>query len=128
MFFNGQPLLRTKDSAFSEGTVGIGTDRSTGLLVTNVELLMPKGSLIADERTPPGAGWKPLCIARFFQGIGKVGTGRPYREMAAFHDWLAARPEVDPDRVGMAGFCAGGGFAMLYAACGGRRRRTSPSS
>ncbi len=23
-----------------------------------------------------GAGFKPLCIARFFQGIGKVGTGR----------------------------------------------------
>jgi carboxymethylenebutenolidase len=23
-----------------------------------------------------GAGWKPICIARFFAGIGKVGTGR----------------------------------------------------
>jgi carboxymethylenebutenolidase len=70
-----------------------------------------------------GAGWKPLCIARFFQGLGEVETGRPYREMAAFQDWLAARPEVDPGRIGMAGFCAGGGFAMLYAARGGRRLR-----
>ncbi len=70
-----------------------------------------------------GAGWPPLCIARFFQGIGKVGTGRPYREMRAFHDWLAKRPGVDPDRVGMAGFCAGGGFALLYAARGGRDLR-----
>ena len=70
-----------------------------------------------------GAGWKPLCIARFFGGIGKVGTGRPYREMAAFHDWLARQPGVDPDRVGMAGFCMGGGFAMLYAARGGRKLR-----
>ena len=34
--------------------------------------------------------------------MGKVGTGRPYREMAAFQDWLAKRPEVDagPDRHG----------------------------
>jgi carboxymethylenebutenolidase len=70
-----------------------------------------------------GAGWPPICIARFFQGIGKVGTGRPYREMRAFHDWLASRPGVDPDRVGMAGFCAGGGFALLYAARGGRNLR-----
>jgi len=70
-----------------------------------------------------GAGWKPLCIARFFQGMGRVGTGRPYREMAAFQDWLGTRPEVDPERIGMAGFCAGGGFAMLYAARGGRRLR-----
>jgi carboxymethylenebutenolidase len=70
-----------------------------------------------------GAGFKPLCIARFFQGIGKVGTGAPYREMAAFQDWLAKQPYVDADRVGMAGFCAGGGFAMLYAARGGRKLR-----
>jgi len=70
-----------------------------------------------------GAGWPVLCIARFFQGVGKVGTGRPYVEMAAFHNWLAAQPGVDPDRVGMAGFCAGGGFAMLYAARGGRQLR-----
>ncbi len=70
-----------------------------------------------------GAGWPPLCIARFFGGIGRVGTGRPYREMRAFHDWLAKQPRVDPDRVGMAGFCAGGGFALLYAARGGRHLR-----
>lgn len=70
-----------------------------------------------------GAGFKPLCIARFMQGISKVATGRPYREMRAFHDWLAKRPAVDPDRIGMAGFCAGGGFAILYAARGERELR-----
>ena len=70
-----------------------------------------------------GAGFRPLCIARFVQGMGKGATGRPYREMRAFHDWLAGRPQVDPDRIGMAGFCAGGGFAIVYAASGGRDLR-----
>lgn len=70
-----------------------------------------------------GAGFKPLCIARFMQGMSRGAAGRPYREMRAFHDWLAKRPQVDPDRIGMAGFCAGGGFAILYAAGGGRELR-----
>ncbi len=65
-----------------------------------------------------GSGFKPMCIARFMRGMSHVATGRPYREMRAFHDWLARRPQVDPDRIGMAGFCAGGGFAILYAARG----------
>jgi len=70
-----------------------------------------------------GSGFKPLCIARFVRGMSKAAAGRPYREMRAFHDWLAKRPQVDPDRIGMAGFCAGGGFAILYAASGGRELR-----
>jgi carboxymethylenebutenolidase len=70
-----------------------------------------------------GAGFKPLCIARFVQGMGRTGTGRPYREMAAFQDWLGRQPFVDADRIGLAGFCAGGGFAILYAARGGRSLR-----
>jgi carboxymethylenebutenolidase len=70
-----------------------------------------------------GAGFKPYCIARFMRGMSKAATGRPYREMRAFHDWLAKRPQVDHDRIGMAGFCAGGGFAILYAASGGRELR-----
>ena len=70
-----------------------------------------------------GAGFKPLCIARFVRGMGKTGIGRPYQEMRAFHDWLAKRPQVDEARIGMAGFCMGGGFAILYAARGGRELR-----
>jgi carboxymethylenebutenolidase len=43
--------------------------------------------------------------------------------MGAFHDWLAKQSYVDAGRIGMAGFCAGGGFTMLYAARGGRHLR-----
>ena len=63
-----------------------------------------------------GLGPMPFCIARFARGIGRVGTGRPYRQLAAAQAWLAELPEVDAGRIGVAGFCMGGGFALLYAA------------
>jgi carboxymethylenebutenolidase len=59
---------------------------------------------------------KPICIARFFRGLGEVGTGQPYRDLAAAREWLAGRPDVDGERIGLAGFCVGGGFAILHAA------------
>ena len=72
-----------------------------------------------------GPGPKPLCLARFFRGVGRAGTGRPYRQLEAARAWLAGRPEVDPDRIGVAGFCVGGGFAMLWAAGAGRAVRVA---
>jgi carboxymethylenebutenolidase len=63
-----------------------------------------------------GLGPMPFCIARFARGIGKVGTGRPYRQLAAAQAWLSERSDVDGARIGVAGFCMGGGFALLYAA------------
>ena len=62
-----------------------------------------------------GLGPKPFCIARFARGIGKVRTGRPYRQLAAAETWLSARPEVGGGPIGVAGFCIGGGFALLHA-------------
>lgn len=37
------------------------------------------------------------------------------RDLDCARRWLADRPEVDPSRIGVAGFCLGGGFATLYA-------------
>lgn len=61
-------------------------------------------------------GPRPICIARFARGIGQIRTGRPYRRLAAAQAWLAAHPSVAGQPIGVAGFCMGGGFALLYAA------------
>jgi carboxymethylenebutenolidase len=63
-----------------------------------------------------GLGPQPLCVVRFARGLNRIGTGRPYRQLDAVRSWLARRPEVDPARIGVAGFCIGGGLALLYAA------------
>ena len=63
-----------------------------------------------------GLGPQPLCIARFARGLNRIGSGRPYRQLEAVRAWLASRPDVDASRIGVAGFCIGGGLALLYAA------------
>jgi carboxymethylenebutenolidase len=62
-----------------------------------------------------GLGPMPFCIARFARGIGRVNVGRPYRQLAAAEDWLRRRPDVAGSPIGVAGFCMGGGFALLHA-------------
>ena len=69
-----------------------------------------------------GLGPRPFCMARFFLGLAKVGTGRPYRQLDAAREWLRRRDEVDERRIAVAGFCIGGGFALLYATGMGKGR------
>jgi carboxymethylenebutenolidase len=62
-----------------------------------------------------GLGPRPICIARFARGIGQVGSGEPYRRLTAVQAWFAGHPAVGGGPIGVAGFCMGGGFALLYA-------------
>jgi carboxymethylenebutenolidase len=62
-----------------------------------------------------GLGPMPLCVARFARGIGRVNVGRPYRQLAAAEEWLRRRSDVAGSPIGVAGFCMGGGFALLHA-------------
>jgi carboxymethylenebutenolidase len=40
---------------------------------------------------------------------------RAMGDMKAGFDWLAARPDIDPKRIGMIGWCMGGGYALAFA-------------
>ncbi|MCZ6708162.1 MAG: dienelactone hydrolase family protein, partial [Chloroflexi bacterium] len=55
-----------------------------------------------------------LCIARTMRDLGR-GNGAPFDDLEAARLWLADRDDVDDERIGVAGFCMGGGFALLYA-------------
>lgn len=63
-----------------------------------------------------GLGPRPLCMARFMRGLAKGASGQPFRRLEAARGWLALRPDVDETRIGVVGFCIGGGIALLYAA------------
>lgn len=70
-----------------------------------------------------------ICMARFFSGLllksldhGAIG------DLKAALDWLAARPEVDPERLGAVGFCMGGSFAIAWACTDSRLKAVAPYS
>ncbi len=58
---------------------------------------------------------RPLCVARTMWALTR-GQGPALEHIDHARRWLAAREEVDAGRIGVAGFCMGGGFAVLYAA------------
>lgn len=61
-----------------------------------------------------GPGPRPLCVLRTLRSLGRR-KGPALEAIESARSWLADRPEVDGSRMGVAGFCMGGGFALLYA-------------
>lgn len=62
-------------------------------------------------------GPKALCVAQALRAIS-TQQGKQYADLEAARRWLAARPEVDGTRLGVVGFCLGGGFALVLATTG----------
>jgi len=58
-------------------------------------------------------GPKPLCVVRTFLALRRR-EGPAFADLDAARAWLAARPDVDPERTAAVGFCLGGGFALAY--------------
>ncbi len=61
-----------------------------------------------------GPGMRAVCIARTMLTLGR-GEGQAFKDLDAARIFLAQQPGVDGSRIGVAGFCLGGGFALLYA-------------
>ena len=62
-----------------------------------------------------GPGSRLICIARTLMTLSR-GEGVAYKDLDAARKYLQQQPGVDSTRIGVIGFCMGGGFALMFAA------------
>jgi carboxymethylenebutenolidase len=67
-----------------------------------------------------GAGAPGTCVFRTLRDYRR-GEGAAFERIEAAQGFLAHEAPVNPERIGITGFCLGGGFALFYAARGGVR-------
>jgi carboxymethylenebutenolidase len=58
-------------------------------------------------------GTRIVCLSRVMVDMLSGAAAREIADIHAAREALAARPEVDPERIAVAGFCQGGGFALV---------------
>ena len=63
-------------------------------------------------------GGRAACVVSTLRSL-VTGRGEALAGIDGARALLAARPEVDAARIGVIGFCMGGGFALLAGAAGG---------
>ena len=74
-----------------------------------------------------GHGNRALCMAQIMSGIASRSLNRPgIGDLKGALSYLAARPEVDPNRLGAIGFCLGGGYAIAWACTDDRLKAIAP--
>jgi len=70
---------------------------------------------------------KPICMARYMAGMLRGSVNRfGVEDLKLALSYLAALPEVDPDRIGAIGFCMGGSFAVAWACTDDRLKAVAP--
>jgi len=69
-------------------------------------------ALAPDLYDKPGP--RPICIARTLLTLNR-GSGAAFDDLDAARRFLQGQANVDSSRIGVIGFCMGGGIALLYA-------------
>ena len=59
-------------------------------------------------------GSRLMCVARTMMTLGR-GEGDAFKDLDAARVFLQRQPAVDESRIGVVGFCMGGGYALMYA-------------
>jgi len=67
-----------------------------------------------------GAGPSGICVFRTLRDCQRR-EGAAFERIEAAQAHLGALDGINPDRIGITGFCLGGGFAIFYAQRGGVR-------
>jgi carboxymethylenebutenolidase len=60
-------------------------------------------------------GFRLMCIARTMMTLNR-GEGDAFHDLDAARKFMQQQPGVDAARIGVIGFCMGGGFALMLAA------------
>ncbi|HWX96029.1 MAG TPA: dienelactone hydrolase family protein [Solirubrobacteraceae bacterium] len=60
-------------------------------------------------------GSRIVCLSRVMTDMVRGAIDREIADILAARAALAERPDVDADRIAVAGFCLGGGFALIAA-------------
>lgn len=58
-------------------------------------------------------GTRIVCLSRVIVDMLRGSIAREIEDILAARNALSARPDVDSERVAVAGFCQGGGFALI---------------
>ena len=69
-------------------------------------------ALAPDLYDAPGP--RIICVARTLMTLNR-GSGAAFDDLDAARKFLQQQPGVEASKVGVIGFCMGGGFALLYA-------------
>ncbi|GIL51498.1 hypothetical protein Vafri_7474 [Volvox africanus] len=132
-FFVARPGMGTNTEASSASTSELGTfpkRRMAVILIHQILGLQKRESelaqALADEEGVVAVAPDTFCGQSTLWPFRAITLGFKYalREGASWgvesvHEtvrWLKAQPDVDPDRIVVAGFCYGGGAAIRYAA------------
>lgn len=60
-------------------------------------------------------GSRIVCLTRVMADVARGSVDREIADILAARGALAARAEIDAERIAVAGFCLGGGFALIAA-------------
>lgn len=87
----------------------------TGDIRAHTDRLAREGYLaVAPDLFRDGGRWR--CLVGTFRSLSR-GSGRPFEILDEAQAWLAEHPSCS-GRIGVLGFCMGGGFALLAAVRG----------